>query len=220
MHPVSSSHSAPRRAAGAFGRHGAARGSVIRITLSFAGIPSWLLARGCAFGVALACVLCTAPAPRASGAEPLTRTSAAVTQVVLGILSYARWPNDPPELRFCVLADAAYANGLLTGTLQSANRPIRAQRIAIESEALTTCHVVYVGRTSTVDHRRIFARLAGLPILSISEDDPSCSVGSMFCLRVEEAQVSFQVNLDQIARSGLRIHPNVLRLGQRRSVSP
>jgi hypothetical protein len=194
---------------------------VVRITLFFAGIPSRLLVRGFAFGVALALVPGLSLLSRAWGAEPLARGTVAVTQTVLGILSYARWPDDPPELRLCVLADVAYAGGLLAGTLQSAGRPIRAQRVAIESEALTTCHAVYVGRTSPMDHRRIFARLAGLPVLSISEDDPYCSVGSMFCLRVEEeAQVSFQVNLDQIARSGLRIHPNVLRLGRRRSVSP
>lgn len=200
---------------------GAARGVVVGITLYFTGVPSRFLARGRALGVALVLVLLAFPVAQASGAEPLARRTAAVTQTVLGILSYARWPNDPPELRFCVLADAAYANGLLAEALHSANRLIRAQRIAIESEALTTaCHVVYIGRTSPAEHRRVFARLAGLPVLSISEDDPSCSVGSMFCLRVEDAHVSFQVNLDQIARSGLRIHPNVLRLGQRRSAPP
>lgn len=193
---------------------------MVRVTLFFAAIPSRLLVRGFAFGVALMLVPGLSSLSRASGTEPLARSTVAVTQTVLGILSYARWPNDPSELRLCVLADAAYAGGLLTGTLQSAGRPIRAQRVAIESETLSACHVVYVGRISTADHRRIFARLAGLPVLSISEDDPSCSVGSMFCLRVEDVQVSFQVNLDQIARSGLRIHPNVLRLGQRRSVSP
>lgn len=193
---------------------------MVRVTLFFAGIPSRLLVRGFAFGVVLMLVPGLSPLSRAWGAEPLVRSTVAVTQTVLGILSYARWPHDPPELHICVLADAAYAGGLLAGGLQSASRPIRAQRVAVESEVLTTCHVAYVGRTSPADHRRIFARLAGLPVLSISEDDPSCSVGSMFCLRVEDAQVSFQVNLDQIARSGLRIHPNVLRLGQRRSVSP
>lgn len=194
---------------------------MVRITLFFASIPSRLPVRGYAFGTALMLMLCSSPLPRASGAEPLARSTVAVTHTVLGILSYARWPEDPPELQLCVLADTAYAGGLLTGALHSANRLVRARRIAIESEALTTaCHVVYIGRTSPAEHRRVFARLAGLPVLSISEDDPSCSVGSMFCLRVEEAQVSFLVNLDQIARSGLRIHPNVLRLGQRRSVPP
>lgn len=153
--------------------------------------------------------------------EPVARGAAAVTQAVLGILSYARWPNDPPELRLCVVADAAYADGLLQGAPHNVGRPIRAQRMAIESDALTSaCQIVYVGRTSPAEHQRIFARLLGRPILSISEDDPTCSVGSMFCLRVEDTQVSFQVNLDSISRSGLRIHPNVLRLGQRRAAPP
>lgn len=159
------------------------------------------------------------PASSASAEGAPTNNTAAMTQAVLGIMSYVRWPSDPAELRLCVLADATYAGGLLAAPHRAANRPVTARRIAIESQALTSCQVAFVGRTSTVEHDRIFARLAGLPVLTISEDDPSCSAGGMFCLNVAHGQISFQVNLDAIARSSLRVHPNVLRLGRRRGAS-
>lgn len=38
----------------------------------------------------------------------------AVTQVVLGILSYARWPTEPTQLQLCVIGPTEYTDDLLT----------------------------------------------------------------------------------------------------------
>ena len=37
----------------------------------------------------------------------------------------------------------------------------------------------------------------------------------MFCLNVDGERVSFDINLDAVARSGVRVHPNVLNLARR-----
>ena len=37
--------------------------------------------------------------------------------------------------------------------------------------------------------------------------------------RVGDEQVSFEVNLDSVARSGVRIHPSVLQLSRRKSAA-
>lgn len=63
------------------------------------------------------------------------------------------------------------------------------------------------------------AALAGHPVLTIAEHDPSCTAGGMFCLNVDGDRVSFDINLDAVARSGVRVHPNVLNLA-RRPVTP
>ena len=57
--------------------------------------------------------------------------------------------------------------------------------------------------------------VAGHPVLTISENDPSCTAGGMFCLNVDGERVSFDINLDAVARSGVRVHPNVLNLARR-----
>jgi hypothetical protein len=51
-------------------------------------------------------------------------------------------------------------------------------------------------------------------VLTISEHNPSCTVGSMFCLNVDGERVTFEINLDAVARSGVRVHPNVLGLAR------
>ena len=67
---------------------------------------------------------------------------------------------------------------------------------------------------------RLFQRIGGRPVLSISEADDPCTVGSLFCLRVSDQQVAFEVNLDSVARSGVHIHPSVLQLSRRRAEQP
>ena len=52
--------------------------------------------------------------------------------------------------------------------------------------------------------------LSGQAILSISEQADPCSVGSLFCLRVGEEHVSFEVNLDSVARSGVQIRNTLI----------
>ena len=77
-----------------------------------------------------------------------------------------------------------------------------------------------MGKLTDDERRQLFASLTGRPVLSISESDDLCTVGSLFCLRVTDDQVSFEVNLDSVARSGVRIHPSVLQLSRRKPAAP
>ncbi|MVW88621.1 YfiR family protein [Pseudomonas sp. PB101] len=145
----------------------------------------------------------------------------AVTQVVLGILSYARWPVEPLLLRLCLVGPTEYTDDLVKGTTQATGRPVTVQRLLADNPSIATdCDAVYIGKLTGEERSRLFAALVGHPVLSISENDEQCSVGSLFCLRVSDEQVSFEVNLDSVARSGVRIHPSVLQLSRRKPAAP
>lgn len=144
-----------------------------------------------------------------------------VTQVVLGILSYARWPVEPEKLRLCLLGPTQYTDDLVKGTTQATGRPVVVRRLLANYPAIATeCDAVYIGELSAEERSGLFTSLSGHPVLSISEADEHCAVGSLFCLRVSDQQVSFEVNLDSVARSGVRIHPSVLQLSRRKAVAP
>ena len=144
-----------------------------------------------------------------------------VTQVVLGILSYARWPVEPAQLRLCVVGPTEYTDDLVKGTTQATGRPVVVRRLLADNPAIVSeCDAVYIGKLTADERSRLFASLIGHPVLSISEADDQCTVGSLFCLRVGDEQVSFEVNLDSVARSGVRIHPSVLQLSRRRAPEP
>lgn len=144
-----------------------------------------------------------------------------VTQVVLGILSYARWPVEPAQLRLCIVGPTEYTDDLVKGTTQATGRPVVVRRLLADNPAIVSeCDAVYIGKLTADERSRLFAALIGHPVLSISEGDDQCTVGSLFCLRVGDEQVSFDVNLDSVARSGVRIHPSVLQLSRRKPAAP
>ncbi|KAB0501657.1 MULTISPECIES: YfiR family protein [Pseudomonas] len=144
-----------------------------------------------------------------------------VTQVVLGILSYARWPVEPQQLRLCVVGPTEYTDDLVKGTTQATGRPVTVRRLLADNPAIAgECDAAYIGKLTSDERSRLFASLTGRPVVSISEGGDQCTVGSLFCLRVGDEQVSFEVNLDSVARSGVRIHPSVLQLSRRKPAAP
>jgi len=155
-----------------------------------------------------------------SASTPAEQRATAVTQVVLGILSYARWPVEPAQLRLCLVGPTEYADNLVKGTTQATGRPVQVRRLLSGDPRIASeCDAVYLGKLSQDERAQLFGAINGHPVLSISEDDP-CVVGSVFCLRVSDHQVAFDVNLDSVARSGVRIHPSVLQLSRRRAAQP
>ncbi|RQS16635.1 YfiR family protein [Burkholderia sp. Bp8998] len=143
----------------------------------------------------------------------------AVRQVVLGIVSFTRWPTTPVRLHLCVTGRPDYA-GDLTDTMQAGSTVLDVQRVRFDDPGLAVaCDVVYLGMLGTDERTRVRVALAGHPVLTIAEHDPSCTAGSMFCLTVEGESVTFDINLDAVARSGVRVHPNVLNLA-RRALTP
>jgi hypothetical protein len=79
------------------------------------------------------------------------------------------------------------------------------------------CDAIYLG--SGPGAEAALPRLAGLPVVTIGEGATFCSRGGMFCLvpRGSTPGVRLELNLDIVARSGLKVHPQVLRLGQPRA---
>lgn len=144
-----------------------------------------------------------------------------VANVVQGILNYARWPQPPKPLNLCVVAPTQYADLLLQQSNLASVYEVNVERLLIDSPLLEDqCQAVYIGIVATEQRRELFNRLIGKPILSITEDNQGCGEGSLFCLNISDEHVAFQVNLDAVARSGVRIHPNVLYLGKRTEVQP
>ena len=145
----------------------------------------------------------------------------AVTQVVLGIFSYARWPAEPAPLRLCLVGPTEYADDLIKGHVQESGRPLQVRRLLAEdAQVAQACDAIYIGKLDQGQRDQLFQRVSGHPVLSISEADDACTVGSLFCLRVSDAHVGFDVNLDSVARSGVRIHPSVLQLSRRKTAAP
>jgi len=105
--------------------------------------------------------------------------------------------------------------------LTATGRSVQSRRIDLQDGVSTAgCDSVYLGPMSDARRKKLSTELIGRPVLVITEEDYECEIGSMFCLNVVDGHVSFRVNLDSVARSGIHIHPAVLQLGRRRGPSP
>lgn len=177
----------------------------------------WPLPAACSLLLALVCLCAPLPASAAGQEVATDERSQGVAQAVFGIMSYTRWPADPSALRLCVVGPTEYADEVLKGGQLPGNRTVGVRRIRIDDPALTLeCEAVYAGLLSDSAWRQLVARLAGQPLLSISERPELCQIGGMFCLDVRPGGVTFEVNLDSVARSGVRVNPRVLQLARRK----
>ncbi len=139
-----------------------------------------------------------------------------VARTVMGIISYTRWPSDRPSLTLCVLAAPQWADDLLHPPGSAGGHTVQGVRLSsLADPQLSSCDVLYAGPLAPADARALYQRIAGQAVLTIAEEDPSCATGSMFCLKMRDDHVAFQINIDAVSRGGVRVNPQVLQLGQR-----
>jgi len=148
-----------------------------------------------------------------------------VKKTVLGIMSYTRWVPPPTPVTFCIVAakHGSALEGLDGSTTNIANNtPTGENRIVISkldydaTKLSAQCDAIYFGNVSPADQQKVIAARQNRPILTISEDS-DCEIGSSFCLQTTSTPITFLVNLDSLTRSGVRVDPNVLLLGKKRT---
>lgn len=139
-------------------------------------------------------------------------------ETLVGILAYTRWPVEPNPLRLCVMGHSVHAdNLLLQGLVLTGPRPVTVHRPQPELAIAPQCDAVYIATLDAHSWRSLLSDLAGRSVLTVCERTEPCTAGGMVRLHMDPAalHVRFEVNLDAVARSTVRIHPLVLKLGRR-----
>lgn len=154
-------------------------------------------------------------AARAADEHRLVQSQLGLHQVLHGIISYTTWPAGQERLLLCVTRgaldgpDIARQMPALRGGRQLAVSLVDAD------EALPAdCDAAYLDGWSAQALRATLRSVASRPVLTMGRGADFCSDGGMFCLERDNGSVRFEVNLDAVARSGLRVHPQVLRLAR------
>lgn len=173
--------------------------------------------------IALRMVLCAAlagtAAPLPAHAQPAAEQHAAahsmLARVVAGIVSYTRWPSAASSIRLCTVGRGPGVDALLhDADLGSPGRSVSVVSVASLQAVGDGCDAVYLGRARDAGARQAVRQFAGRPVLVIGEGPEFCSDGGMFCVDPAAHVPRFGVNLDAVARSGLRVNPQVLRIAR------
>ncbi len=151
------------------------------------------------------------PASLVLGAGP-DRFAEGVARTVASVLTYTRWPDRPNPVRLCVVGSARHAARLDDGELPG-GVVIKRRDVAANARDLgADCDALYIGALASPAMQRLTADVRRKPVVTIAESDPDCRGGAMFCLLFAAKELSFEMNVDAISRSAVRIDPRVLRM--------
>lgn len=160
--------------------------------------------------MANAAPLIDAGLPLGNEAEPY---SPVVAKLVSSIIVYATWPDRPRTIDVCIVGPAEFADRLVSARI-SGEKTLSVRKVTQSSVASSGCHVAYLGQFSMQEQRAMTAGLKGQHVLVIAENDPACRSNASICLLFQADSLSFRMNLDALSRSGVRIDPRVLRMGE------
>lgn len=138
----------------------------------------------------------------------------AASDIVTGILSYTRWPDSGNHVRLCV-GGATPLSARLSDQALPDGRRVSVSRRETATMPGVDCDAVFVGRGGAADLRRIASLSANRAVVTITDGDPDCGSGFMACLRPTPNGLTFDLNIDAVSRSRVRIDPRVLILGRR-----
>ena len=165
-------------------------------------------------GLALALLLALAPATPAMGQH----VGLDLRETVTRVLAYTRWPVPPDPLRVCFTGASPHAERLQQQGITWPGGPVLLRRPEADQAIAAQCDVLYIGALETAQWQQLAQELQGQPVLTLCERSTPCLANGMVRLDIEPAgqSVRFEINLDALARGKVRIHPQVLRLGQER----
>lgn len=151
-------------------------------------------------------------APADSPPSP-SSSSHTANRLIGGIISYARWPDNRAGSvkNLCVVGTPRFTHPV--APLLPGSRVRVQERRSSDVGNEPSCDVIFLGRMSIPDRQQLISWVRGKSVLTITDDDPACAYGAMFCLVQRATNIGFSVNLDAVGRSQMRVDPRVLRIG-------
>jgi len=138
----------------------------------------------------------------------------AVNRMLGGIIGYARWPDGQRgAARTLCLVGAPRLTDRIAPVVPGGPAVTVRRTSADGATARSDCDILFLGRLPASDRQKLIGWVRGRAVLTMTDDDPACIYGAMFCLAGRQAGLSFSVNLDAIGRGPLRIDPRVLKIG-------
>lgn len=138
----------------------------------------------------------------------------AAADIVSGILTYTRWPDNSGPVVLCVAGQSRFSQQLTDRRLPS-GRAMVVTRRSPSSLPGNGCDAMFLAALARPEQERIARAASGAAIVTITDSDPECSSGLMACLRLVPGGMTFDLSLDAVSRSRVRIDPRVLTLANR-----
>lgn len=128
---------------------------------------------------------------------------------------FTDWPTPPSDtFRICVLGANPF--GEVLNLLK--HKPIYSATTAVtvlsNSDDAETCHVLYLNPANHEQMEIWLERLAGLPILTVSDKPDAFEDGVLIALQTEPNHIAFRINLAKARKVGLMFRAQLLELAE------
>ncbi|MBD2814290.1 YfiR family protein [Xenorhabdus sp. Flor] len=161
-------------------------------------------------------VICNSIVTAMPDAKEKIKLNENVARVVSGIISYTHWPVTRSTLHLCLVAPSNYIDVLANINMPTDETKLQVEILNFNAEKLLEkCDIVYYGQIDPILQHQVISQKNGKPLLTIAEQNQHCEIGSAFCLNIDSTQTTFNLNLDILTRSGVRVDPNVLQLARK-----
>lgn len=128
-------------------------------------------------------------------------------KTIVHILNYS---NLPKTAQICVFDDVQMT-AELRNYLKQANVSYEVTSVTPVNFVRSNCQAVYFPNMSPQQENQLINRYP-TPLLSMSERNIQCEIGSAFCLYTRGENISVKLNLDTLTRSKVKVDPRVLRM--------
>lgn len=133
---------------------------------------------------------------------------------------FVRWPDSAFETPQSPIVFAVYGKDPFGRTLdrtlagkRAHDREIVVRRIQ-RPQDIQGCHLLFVPSSSADELRRIFAQVAGQPVLLVGEQEGFAAQGGLINFYLEQNRVRFEINPEEARRREVRISSKLLGLAR------
>ena len=130
---------------------------------------------------------------------------------------FVEWPAgafaDPAAaLTICIAGDNPFGDalGTLSGKMVESH-PVTVRHIPAAT-GLDQCHIVFIGRAEQGRIKPLLAKLARLPVLTVSDSGDFAQGGGMIGLIEAEQRIRFNINLAAARQANLKLSSQLLKL--------
>jgi hypothetical protein len=137
--------------------------------------------------------------------------------ISLNLARFTEWPVDALEADSLTVNLCVFGNkNMRQAFAQMEKKPLGKRSLhVIQMHApvhLEQCNMVYVSELEEIALMQVLTLVEGRPMLSIGERDDFLKRGGLVNLAMKDGKIQIQVNLDAVARSGIKISSRVLAL--------
>jgi hypothetical protein len=125
------------------------------------------------------------------------------------------FPSADASFVICIVGDNPFGDYLdrLASERQIKNRHVSIKYIAARSD-FDSCHIAFIAASERERVTTILARTMGKPILTIGDTPGFAQAGALINFYRVDDLLRFEINLDEVKRSGLKFSSNLMRLGR------